>query len=120
MGEDGVHGELRRLEESLWVAKTRYDRSLMDVLFADDFFEFGRSGARYSRRECLAAPPAAAIDVTIPLPDFSVHPLDTSNCLVTYTSEHFGNKPGRALRASLWTKTNVGWKLRFHQGTPIP
>ncbi len=35
---------LTRLEESLWRAETRYDPVLMDRIFADDFFEFGRSG----------------------------------------------------------------------------
>jgi hypothetical protein len=35
---------LERLEEELWREATRFDRARMNDVFADDFFEFGRSG----------------------------------------------------------------------------
>ena len=36
---------LQRLEEELWRAETRFDVSRMEEIIAEDFFEFGRSGA---------------------------------------------------------------------------
>jgi len=44
---------LESLEEELWTAQTRYDLQRMGELFADDFFEFGRSGRVYGRSELL-------------------------------------------------------------------
>ncbi|MCB1181769.1 MAG: hypothetical protein KDK55_07125 [Chlamydiia bacterium] len=35
---------LRKLEESLWIASTRFDFNYMNRILAHDFFEFGRSG----------------------------------------------------------------------------
>jgi hypothetical protein len=110
--------ELRHLEHSLWIAETRYDRAWVDALFAEDFMEFGRSGGRYTRAECLEVEPKQRIDVLLPLPDFVVSPLDQNNFLVTYISIHQGSSPGKANRASIWTRMSDGWKLRFHQGTP--
>jgi hypothetical protein len=40
---------LERLEEELWREATRFDRARMNDVFADDFFEFGRSGRVYGR-----------------------------------------------------------------------
>lgn len=110
--------ELRQLEHNLWVAETRFDHLLMENIFATDFFEFGRSGGRYTRAECLAVEPKQRIDVMLPLPDFEVRPLDSNNFLVTYVSVHLSPVEGKANRTSLWTRTSEGWKLRFHQGTP--
>jgi hypothetical protein len=36
---------LRRLEESLWIAETRYDQTYMDEIFARDFLNLGVRGA---------------------------------------------------------------------------
>jgi hypothetical protein len=45
--------EMHALELMLWTRAIRYDRGLMDQLFAPDFHEFGRSGRRYPREEML-------------------------------------------------------------------
>ena len=113
---------LRALEETLWTAATRFDPALMDRTFAKDFFEFGRSGRRYERAELILAPvPGAAIDATLPLPDYNVALVAPGVALATYTSElRRGGSVERARRASLWVRGDDGWRLRFHQGTPIP
>lgn len=113
-----VAEELRRLEESLWIAETRFDQDYMNRIFADDFFEFGRSGMVYSRQECLNAASKPKIDAVIPLPHFRVNLLDANNALVTYVSEARHEPMRRANRASIWSRTPDGWRLRFHQGTP--
>jgi hypothetical protein len=40
---------LTRLEEDMWREVTRFDQAFQEQRFADDFFEFGRSGRVYTR-----------------------------------------------------------------------
>ncbi|MEE4015691.1 DUF4440 domain-containing protein [Roseibium sp. FZY0029] len=113
---------LTRLEESLWQAETRYDPVLMDRVFADDFFEFGRSGRVYSREDLiLPASAAQPIDVSLPLPRLKFTAIDTHSVLVTYVSEvrRESGEVDRANRSSIWSRQDGSWKLRFHQGTPF-
>ena len=112
--------QLPPLEHSLWAEDTRFDRALMDRTFAPDFFEFGRSGRRYSRNELLFDPEdAQKIDAT--LHNLALRPLSQDVVLVTYQSEvrypegtEWGN------RSSIWDRSSGAWQLRFHQGTVLP
>ncbi len=113
--------ELRRLEESLWRAETRFDRALMDETFAADFYEIGRSGRVHSREACLDLPAEPEIAIVLPLPDFAVRMLAPDLAQVTYSS--FVTYDGvlqRGRRSSMWSRTDGRWRLRFHQGTPFP
>ena len=110
--------KLRELEESLWLSETRFCQEYMNRLLSFDFFEFGLSGRIYHREETLSIPPQE-INARLPLKDFSVHVVDTNVFLVTYVSEVYYNKLERGNRSSLWLKTPAGWRLRFHQGTPM-
>ena len=110
--------ELRGLEEKLWIADFRFDHAWMEKVLANDFFEFGRSGRIHSREACLNNP-GQTIDAVIPLPNFQARQLSSDVVQTTYKSivtyddvVEFGN------RSSIWVKTNDGWKLKFHQGTP--
>ena len=109
--------ELRRLEESLWRAPTRFDRSYMDEILAADFFEFGRSGKVWSREDVLSSP-NTPLNAQLPLPDFRVKMVSDEVALVTYRSRVDCNESELANRSSLWRTTDRGWKLIFHQGTP--
>ena len=112
--------EIRELEESLWQSGTRFDRELMDAVFAADFFEFGRSGRAYGR-ETLLFDPSAARDIraTLPLPRFRARHLTADVVQVTYLGEiRHGETTEHARRTSIWSRENGEWRLRFHQGTP--
>jgi len=109
---------LRQLEESLWRAERRFDREYMDATLAPDFFEFGRSGRVYRREDALNVE-SSAIQATLPLPQFAARLIAGDVALVTYMSEvTYGNTLERANRSSLWSRYPMGWRLRFHQGTP--
>lgn len=59
--------------------------------------------------------------VTLPLPAFRAEPLGDDIALATYLSEIW--RGGSCLctnRASIWGLSDGRWRLRFHQGTPIP
>ncbi|MDE3056698.1 MAG: DUF4440 domain-containing protein [Bacteroidota bacterium] len=114
----GDFEELRELEESLWVSKTRFDIAHVSRIFAPDFFEFGKSGKIYTREEALAAPPHE-INPKLPLRNFKVHPITSEVVLVTYVSEVQSDTLEVTNRSSLWLRTPNGWRLRFHQGTPV-
>lgn len=38
--------KLRELEESLWIAKTRFDQEYMNKILSPDFFEFYHLGTK--------------------------------------------------------------------------
>ena len=117
---DEERHELRRLEESLWRRETRFDRAYMEGVLAPDFFEFGRSGRVYDRAETLSIG-ASDIDAKLPLAAFRITGLDIATVLVTYVSEVGASKEALlSNRASIWSRTDAGWRLRFHQGTPAP
>ena len=110
--------KLQQLEESLWRSKTRYDRKYMNSILSSRFFEFGRSGRIYNRDEILSAP-KQKIQIRFPFKDFKVHTITNKIFLVTYISEVKYKKLEVANRSSVWLKTAHGWKLQFHQGTPV-
>jgi hypothetical protein len=112
---------LERFEESLWREDTRFDHKFMDEVVAQDFFEFGRSGRIHERADTLSAGSAGRqpIDAVLPLPNLKIRLLNEDTAQVTYDSAVECNgvvEYGR--RSSIWSKTERGWVLRFHQGTP--
>ena len=109
--------ELQLLEEGLWRTETRFDREWMERILAPGFFEFGRSGRVYNRDDTLGTP-ARPIDAR--LEDLDVRPLSTDVAQVTYTSvETYKGEEQVANRSSLWLRTEGGWRLVFHQATPV-
>lgn len=111
---------LTRLEESMWIERTRFDESFLQRTLASDFVEFGKSGKMHSRDAVLNSA-RKVIGIVLPLRELAVRRLDENTAQVTYISET-ENADGRLVsrRSSIWFKTPQGWQLRFHQGTPIP
>lgn len=111
--------KLKALEESLWIAEYRFDREKMNQILAEDFFEYGQSSRIYQRTDTLNVP-AQEIHAVIPLTDFKIRLIESHVAQVTYISiVDYADGEARALRSSLWSRTQEGWKLRFHQRTPL-
>ena len=110
--------KIRELEESMWRAETRYDLKYMREVLSPEFFEFGRSGRKYNIEETLSSP-KQEINILLPLKDFKVHIISEEVFLITYLSEISGKELLKSNRSSLWKKTESGWRLMFHQGTPV-
>ncbi len=111
--------QLEQLEEGLWKAATRFDMDWMEETLAPDFFEFGRSGRVYSREDTLGIE-SQTIAARLPRANFRARLISPDAALATYVSrvtydgvEELGN------RSSIWSRTEHGWQLRFHQGTPV-
>jgi len=110
--------ELQLLEEGLWRAETRFDRAWMESVLAPGFFEFGRSGRVYSREDTLGI---TARPIEARIEDFEARLLGPDIAQVTYTSvETYKGEEQVANRSSLWSRTEDGWRLLFHQATPVP
>ena len=112
--------ELKGLEETLLRPEVRRSRAEMDALLADDFIEYGRSGRIYDKAAILETADQP-FDGRLSLHGFSAKALAQSVALVNYSSllHRSDGSKSHSLRSSIWTRTENGWKLVFHQGTPI-
>lgn len=108
---------LTHLEEGLWL-DTRFDPQWMDRMLHPEFTEVAISGRTYTRAESTAA---TDLEVSLPHEDYSLELIDEDVALVRYVSHDAVDGVERhAHRTSIWINTNEGWRLRFHQGTPLP
>ena len=113
----GLLEELISLETELHKDETRRNRKRMETLLHPDFVEFGRSGARYTRDDILREFGQNAVLPAIASRNFNVALLGEGVALLTYISAR-ENPHQLTLRSSVWVRTEVGWQMRFHQGTP--
>jgi hypothetical protein len=91
------------------------------AMVAPDFTEVGASGTRYTREDVLEVLEQRLRDGPEPFPwpaqDFAVRELALDLYLATYRLE----EPDRPTqRSSIWRRTQAGWQVVFHQGTPEP
>ena len=111
--------ELELLEEDLWRAETRFDKEWMEAVLAPGFFEYGRSGRVYGRDDTLGIA-ARPIDALLPLRNFTARLLGPDMVHVTYNSvETYESEEQVANRSSIWSRTEDGWRLLFHQATAV-
>jgi hypothetical protein len=112
------HAILTRLEEGMWREVTRFDRTFQEQQFATDFFEFGRSGRVYTLDQIIQLD-SQPIHAVLPLPNLAICLLDQNTAQVTYNSQvEYESVVEHARRSSIWSRTESGWVIRFHQGTP--
>lgn len=110
---------LEHLEEGMWL-EPRNDPEWMDRMLHPEFTEVGMSGSTHTRNETVA-PPEAVIEVSLPHEGYRMDLIDEDVALVRYVShDSYAGVERHAQRTSVWINTNDGWRLRFHQGTPLP
>jgi hypothetical protein len=121
MQSQDLLSELRTLEVATYQACIRGDGIRLGELLHPGFREFGRSGQTYSRADLIDAYAGQAQDYEVRSDEFHSELLAKGLALLTYRSAQVSSDGtvGRyTLRASLWEQTEVGWQMRFHQGTP--
>lgn len=101
------------LEQALLNQQIRSDAAALQRLLADDFLEFGASGRVWRKMEVIDA---LLHETFTPraLHDCQVRLLADEVAQVTYTC--VGQTP--TLRSSIWRRSDDGWQMVFHQGTP--
>ena len=103
------------LETRMWLNGYRDDTRWFEHHLHDDFVEHGCSGALWTRPK-IVAQDIGPIEVDVPFTDLTLDQIDTDTWMLTYLAV----QPHRTCRrVSLWQQTADGWRMRFHQGTPI-
>lgn len=112
---------LQALEVELHHPGVRCSRARLESLLHPDFHEVGRSGRTYSRDTVIHVLVSQEQHASTQSDQFLVAELGSEMALLTYRSAHLqedGSLTNHALRASIWSCSDAGWQLRFHQGTP--
>lgn len=104
-------------ERLLLTSEVRSSPERLRELLTEDFFEIGSSGRLLYKEEDTNTMDLGDIDVS--LTDFNLEVIRDDVVLATYRTENraIGNV---ALRSSIWVRIDGTWKMKFHQGTPIP
>jgi hypothetical protein len=119
--EASLLGQLQALEVELHQPVVRGDAARLDALLHEEFHEFGRSGAAYTKADIISRLPSAAQHARVAADNFLVRRLAADVALLTYRSAHAlpdGTLHRHTLRSSIWQRSEVGWQMGFHQGTP--
>ncbi|MFE5814625.1 DUF4440 domain-containing protein [Streptomyces sp. NPDC056479] len=108
-----IEGELRLLDPDV-----RRSPELLGSLLHPEFHEFGASGRRWDRASTMARLPADTGPAGRYVVTSGIEGVRLAPDLVhlTFDTECNGS---RAHRSSLWRRTDDGWQMYFHQGTPF-
>lgn|GEM_PF-3476974 len=105
-----------RLEYRMWRDDYRGDPRWFDHHLHPDFVEHGCSGRLWTLDE-ITITPLSGIEVELPLANQQLRQIAADTWMLTYVA----HQPERTCRrVSIWQETADGWRMRFHQGTPIP
>ncbi|NAZ76317.1 DUF4440 domain-containing protein [Kineococcus sp. T13] len=91
----------------------------LEQQMAPDFFEVGASGRRYGRRfvmDVLLRRYAEGGDDPWQTSGFHCRALGADTYLLTYTLRQ---GPRLTRRVTAWQRTPRGWRVLYHQGTPV-
>jgi len=108
-----VEDEVRELEILLAQPETLRSASEFERLVSDDFVEFGNSVRVYRKADVVAMLAAHPPQAPVPIADLKVVELSPDAALAMYSTP-------RSYRSSVWRREAPGFRIVFHQGTPIP
>ena len=116
----GILEELKSREPIFHRPEFGATRADYESMMHQDFWEIGASGRRYSREFVLAELERRRQHPTKDIwetSDFLCRKLAADIYLLTYTL--IQDKIRKTRRSTLWQRTEVGWKIMFHQGTMV-
>jgi hypothetical protein len=116
----GVLDELVSREPIFHCPELGTTRAAFENMTAEDFWEVGASGRRYSRDFVLAELQKRCEVQTVDVweaADFHCRRLAQDVYLLTYTL--LQDKTRKTRRVTVWQHTREGWKIVFHQGTIV-
>ncbi|MBD9470137.1 DUF4440 domain-containing protein [Pseudoxanthomonas sp. PXM01] len=118
---DALLAELTALETELHHPGAPCTRERLERLLHPDFHEVGRSGARYTRQVVIDFLATRGQVPRVIAEEHRVESLTADIALLHFRSHEVtadGSALHAALRMSVWRRTDVGWQLSYHQGTP--
>lgn len=116
----GVLEELKAREPIFHRPEWGTARADFERMTAEDFWEVGASGRRYSREfvlDELERRYATPREDNLEPFDFHCRRLSEDVYLLTYTLRQPEERWTR--RATIWQKTSQGWEIVYHQGTVV-
>ncbi|MFT4248354.1 MAG: DUF4440 domain-containing protein [Pseudomonas sp.] len=119
--DEALCQHLREREQRLLEPAVRASRRALETLLDPQFVEYGASGRRFERAD-IVAELAGEASFECFAEDFEFLALAPDVVQVRYVSSvrRGGGPVCRARRSSLWRHGEAGWRIVFHQGTPIP
>lgn len=116
-----IKNTIYELETSLLKPEVRSSFDQLNHLLADDFKEFGSSGLVYTKQSVLERLPLSTDKVIYVVSDFEIKNLSKEVVMANFKTDRVINDTEKvsSLRTSLWRKEDSGWRMFFHQGTPI-
>jgi hypothetical protein len=109
---------LLKLEMSLWLQETRFNKKYMDGILHPDFMEFGKSGNTYYKTDILNNM-NGTIKAKLPFKNLKVKQIGDAAFLLTYQAELIENDHHILTnRSSIWISGKT-FQLLFHQGTTV-
>lgn len=109
-------------EKALHQPEIRQNNNEIERLLSPDFYEVGKSGNSYDYLEILSMMEAEEpCSGYVHSQDYEAIPLETSAVLLLYKSawiDEHGGASEYTKRSSIWVLNEIGWQMRYHQGTP--
>jgi hypothetical protein len=118
---DELLASIRALELELHHPGVRCTKERLEQLLHPDFHEVGRSGRPYDRATIVRYLSSLDVRPHVVSDAFALAELGEGVTLLTFRSAQVqddGTRTTHTHRSSLWLKTDTGWRLRYHQGTP--
>ena len=114
---DSAESIVMQFERDLLDPAVRSDRERLDLLIAEDFLEVGATGSSFGKANVLARLPSES-GVAFTASGMTAATLANNVILITYvaTRSHAGHTL-HSKRSSIWVHSEVGWQMRYHQGT---
>ncbi|WP_431188315.1 DUF4440 domain-containing protein [Pseudoalteromonas phenolica] len=113
---------LIELERRLLDPVVRASKNQLSHLLHDDFYEISANGLMFNKQHVIGRLPLEKIP-QIYNQDFKGQVLSDTLAQLTYHAAYrmnVHNALNFSIRMSIWAKTEKGWQLFFHQGTPCP
>lgn len=120
MSNDVLVNTLSKLEAELHLPEVRANAARINALLHADFEEVGRSGRYWSRPTIVEVLLGESTPVEVVADNYAATELPGGAALLTYRAadrQADGSLTRHTLRCSLWIEGEMGWQMRYHQGT---
>jgi ribonuclease HI len=94
-----------------------------EAVLDSDFVEIGASGRRWTRDEILELLASEPISDAVAIEAFETYEIGPDVVLAVYETAGIDPSAGRKVRrrrSSIWVRDGDRFRIRFHQGTPVP
>lgn len=107
---------LLKLEMSLWITETRYNKDYLEKILHPKFKEFGMSGNSYDKQDIIDSK-KQQLDIIFPFTNVDIHEINNTYLITYQVKRKQEDIITTSNRSSLWVCEGETCQLLFHQGT---